>query len=69
MPYTVVIQETQVVRKMVDGQWAVLSEVDGKKDYGYAPATERNVSSERRIYEQTVADLDLAAVIKAINKL
>ena len=40
-----------------------------KPIYGYAPAREENVTTEREILTQVVDELDLAAVIRAINKL
>lgn len=36
---------------------------------GYAPDREQDVTSEREILKQSVDDLDLAAVIRAVNKL
>jgi hypothetical protein len=37
--------------------------------YGYAPDREAEVVIETKVLEQTVDELDLPAVIKAINKL
>ena len=37
--------------------------------YGYTPEIEKHVVNEREVLKQTVDTLDLAAVIKAINKL
>jgi len=36
---------------------------------GYTPEVEKNVEVETELLKQTVEELDLAAVIKAINKL
>lgn len=40
-----------------------------KRVYGYAPDREEDVKIDREIFSQTVEDLDLPAVIKAINKI
>ncbi len=37
--------------------------------YGYTPEIEKTVTKEVEILKQTVEELDLAAVIRAINKL
>jgi cell fate (sporulation/competence/biofilm development) regulator YlbF (YheA/YmcA/DUF963 family) len=37
--------------------------------YGYVNMTDENVKKETKILEQTVEQLDLAAVIKAVNKI
>lgn len=38
-------------------------------EMGYTPVIEKEVEVERMIYEQTVDDLNMTAVIKAINKI
>lgn len=40
-----------------------------KKVFGYAPDTYEEMKVEIEILKQTVEDLDIATVIKAINKL
>ena len=40
-----------------------------KQIYGYAPSFESTETTRTAILEQTVTELDLAAVIRAINKL
>lgn len=43
---------------------------DAKKGvYGYGPETEKVVEKSCEILKQVVTELDLAAVIKAINKM
>lgn len=39
------------------------------EEMGYTPVIEKEVEVERTIYEQTVDDLNMTAVIKAINKI
>jgi len=36
---------------------------------GYSPEIEKTVYQSQEVFQQTVETLDLAAVIKAINKL
>jgi Lhr-like helicase len=38
-------------------------------EYGYTPEVEKTVSETVKLYEQSVEELDLAAVILAVNKL
>jgi len=40
-----------------------------KKAYGYTPEIEKTVEEKREVLKQVVEVLDLATVIKAINKL
>lgn len=40
-----------------------------KKLYGYAPDREDEVKKEVKVFEQVVEELNLSAVIKAINNL
>ena len=39
------------------------------QDYGYTPAIEKQVKVEREVFRQSVDDLDIASVIKAVNGL
>jgi hypothetical protein len=37
--------------------------------HGYTPEIEKSIDEKREIFRQTVEDLDLSAVIRAINSL
>ena len=67
--YQIIIKKNATVVKTRGEDWLPISEKDGVKEYGYTPKIEREVTEEREIYTQTVDDLDLAAVIIAVNKL
>ena len=40
-----------------------------KEVRGYAPDVKKTIETNTRVLEQTINDLDLVAVIKAINKI
>lgn len=40
-----------------------------QKIYGYAPSVEVTEQKSSKVLEQTVEEIDMAAVIKAINKI
>ena len=56
-----------------DGELLIAHHPDGeiilRRVYGYTPEIVKEREVERLILKQTVDDLDLAAVIKAINKI
>lgn len=67
--YKITIEETKDVRRIVGMQWGPVKKVGDNTEYGYAPEVETLVTQTREIYRQEVNDLDLAAVIIAVNKL
>lgn len=80
MSFNIIIAETKPVTKTVGKDWHVVgqqlkaSERDPQRDvaldvYGYTPEIEKTVDVTTKVYEQTVEDLELAGVIKAVNKL
>ena len=79
MSYEITITEKRDVVKTCGKEWKVIGQTQKKSEYDtepymsdvydYTPEIEKNVSETREILKQTVEDLDLAAVIKAINKL
>jgi hypothetical protein len=69
MSYKITIEETKAVTKIVGRNWEVVKRVDNTHDYGYTPEIEKTVKETTEIYQQIVDDLDLAAVIIAVNKL
>jgi hypothetical protein len=52
-------------RRVQDGELKDLK----KAVYGYPPAIEKEVSFEKEVFRQTVTELDLTAVVKAVNKI
>lgn len=70
MAYTITITKTETVTRKVGKEWKVIGQDPDQTDvYGYTPEIEKEVETETKILEQTVVDLDLHAVIKAINGL
>lgn len=75
MSYEITIKKRRDVTKLAGKEWKVVGQEFDKdaerlKDtYGYTPEIERPVTEEVEVLKQTVDDIDLAAVIKAINKL
>jgi len=79
MNYTIKIQKTEIIKKASGREWKQIGvkeqqiEYSNKTElvpeYGYTPEIEREVEVVTDVLCQTVSDLDLAAVIKAINKL
>lgn len=66
MSFTIEIVEYKQERKLVDGKWVPGAGKDGA--FGYAPDREENVIKSVEVYKQTVENLDLVAVIAAINQ-
>lgn len=74
--YEITIKRTQREKVIVGGNWGVIGEepMEGnpqimKPIRGYTPQQEQDKAVTREILVQTVEDLDLPTVIKAINKL
>ncbi len=77
MPYKVTIEHTWTTQGPFEPVWKLHYDTmeeakaeghDGR--YGYAtPPGERGFSHEETVYEQVRDDLDLAAVIRAVNEM
>lgn len=74
--FKITIEETRTVFKTVGKEWGVVDQIEIapgsdtlKNVMGYTPLTEKAVPETKEVYAQTVEELDLHAVIKAINKL
>ena len=67
--FKITIEETKQVRKTVNQQWEIVKRDGDHYEYGYAPEVEKVVTETQEVYRQTVEELDLAAVIIAVNKL
>ena len=55
------------VQTVEETTWCALSEQDGKKEMGYAPAKLEERAITETVFEQTVDTLDLKAVVCAVN--
>jgi len=67
--YTITIERSEVEEVVLGKQWETIKkEADGSYVNGYTPETTTRKTVERRIYEQTVAELDLVGVIYAVNR-
>jgi len=66
--YKITIEKIEEVTKVVRGEWTRVSDT-GPNPFGYTPDREAEVKVETTILEQTVEELDLKAVLKAINGL
>lgn len=73
--YEITIREKKETRKVIPKKWAIVGQTQDAKSgqladqYDYTPETETIVTEDREVLKQVVEDLDLAAVIKAINKI
>ena len=66
--YKIVITEYCVEEKPAGKQWEEGAGEDGKS-YGYTPEIIRKTVVERDIYSQDIEELDLKAVIQAVNEI
>lgn len=75
--YTIVIKQVRNMVKTTGKDWTVVGEkavFSGSvgstvREYGYTPEIEKRVAVEREVLKQEVDELDLPAVIRAINGL
>lgn len=69
--YIVTITKTEAVEKLVHGDWVQggSDRSNDKTGYGYAPTRTLMVDTTTQLLSQTLEEIDLPAVIKAINNL
>ena len=83
--FEITIVETREVRKINGKKWDIVGQKEVEREerfyrdegpktriepiYGYTPEIEATITEKREALKQTVDDLDLPAVIRAINKL
>lgn len=67
--FTIVITETQEVDKKIGHVWEKIAakQEGGEDGYGYTPLIDSIAIEKVEVLRQLVSDLDLVAVIKAIN--
>jgi len=63
------LTEDDVKQSIYDPGLMKTDEVKLKKKFGYTPRIVKSQAVTTEIYRQTVSELDLSAVIKAVNKL
>jgi hypothetical protein len=74
--YEITIKERKSGMKKVENEWGVVSEKPNPthqngpnlREMGYLPPIDKVVTTEIKIFKQVVENLDLAAVIYAINR-
>lgn len=66
MTYRIVITKTEEVRKTKPKEWKPIGPAD-KAEYGHTPEVVTVTTETVEIYTQVVSDLDLRAVIDAVN--
>jgi hypothetical protein len=80
MSYRITITRIETVMKKLGQEWRVTGEEPmypgspeqaaiKKQTWGYTPEIEKETAEETEVLKQTVQNIDLAAVIKAINNL
>ena len=77
--YEITIKKTETTRKVVGKEWKVVGQEEKKGEFsgkiekndkwGYTPEVEKLVESTILVLTQNVENLNVAAVIKAINGL
>jgi hypothetical protein len=68
MRYKITIEEYGQEVAIIEKRW-VRGAGATPDEYGYAPETEGTQNYQRTIYEQTVENLDMAAVVSVVNGL
>lgn len=63
----IIVKETKQVRRLIGKEWKIVSKQGDDHKYDYTPETETVVTEVCEVYRQTVASLDLVAVINAVN--
>lgn len=63
--YKVTVTEIGEEEQIIGKRWEIGAGEDGK--YGYTPETVATRGYERVVYEQTVTDLHLVGVVRAVN--
>jgi hypothetical protein len=65
------IEITEIVSEttLTDREWAVINEVGDVRERGYTPQVETIKKTQREVFKQNTSELDLVAVIKAINEI
>lgn len=66
--FKITIEKTVEVTKIGGKVWDIISkDENGKEERGYTPEIERRTTETVDIYQQVVDELDIYAVIQAVN--
>lgn len=66
--FTITIKRAGKRTETAGGDYAIIAETPEKgKQFGYTPLIEKVVKFDEQIYQQSVDELDMAAVIRAVN--
>jgi len=72
MSYKITVEKTASEVRSGDTEYKIISDTggkDGKSEYGYVTKPDHTVSVELQVYTQFVEELDLIAVINAVNRM
>ena len=69
MKYEITIRTSEIKEVYVGKDWDVISEGKDGKKYGNTPEIKKHKAVATVVYNQTVDELDMEAVIKAVNKI
>lgn len=67
--YKITITQTRLEETIKPRSWEKGASIENAEGYGYAPEVIETKNVERELYTQSVAELDIKAVIKAVNKM
>ena len=68
MAYKITINKVETIEKEESGGYQVVSEdAEGKPEYGFPPTRTVEKEIDVKVFEQIVDDIDMLAVIGAIN--
>ena len=68
--YRITIERIETVEQDCGKEWEVVEETPtGQNVYGYTPSIIKPVTVEAKVYEQIVDNMELSAVIRAVNSL
>ena len=68
MPYEITIKKSEIREEPAGKTWnKVSTDADGNSEYGYTPEIIKKQTVETTVYRQVIDEIDLFAVIKAVN--
>ena len=65
--YRIVITRTETVEKMQGRDWVKGGPEQNSGEYGYSPLIAKSTEVKTDVYSQSVSNLDLPTLIKAVN--
>lgn len=67
--YLIQITEVSTEKSLTEKEWVVINEIGDARERGYTPQVETVKNIQREVFKQNIDELDLVAVIKAVNKI